>query len=273
MGTISQKKVTSALKKIISSFPEQGLTAAQKSMTYTSNIGTEILKNIRIPIVTSDEEIIAYVKEFELDKPENFIRYLVEASYAPADAICNSINDLKEENLKECISIIRSQKEIYLRRLEKNRDLDVIFDKLCEVSDKLEDKIKIYINAIQRIDNRTKWEAFINAKTAIKEVDANVSLAKIAIDSYVRANNLYMVIASQCGEDYALRLQKYETFMDTVLLQNGICRLMHGYDKNKTEEFWFSIEDLKKQVYIISEIASDVQENIEDFDENDIDFS
>ena len=274
METISQDKTVGALKKIISCFSSKDLTVAQNRIAQISNIGAEALKYIRIPIITSDEEVLQYIKEFELDRPDVFIHYLVETAFAPADEICNGINDLKEENLKECIDIIRTQKENYLRRKKKqNTNVDTILDKLAEMSNVLESKVEMYINAINRIDSRSKLEFFIKSIWAVPQLKANVSFAKNAVTSYVMANNLYMLIASQCNEHYQDRLDAYERFMERVLLGNNVCLLMHAYDPKQEEEFWLKIEELKKQAYVISEITNEINDDNDEYDVENIDFS
>ena len=161
---LSQERTINIFKKILKSFSEKDLSVAQEKLSTTTGI------RMRIPIMTSNEEVRAYIKEFELDKPENCIRFLVETAYAPMETICSGINDLKEENLKECVSLIRAQKEIYLRRLKKeNPNFDLILDRLCELSCKLEDKIMMYVNVIRRIDNRTRWEILTHGRMNILE--------------------------------------------------------------------------------------------------------
>lgn len=272
MKQMSQEKAANVLKKVINGFSEKDLETAHNSLVHVGNVGMEILEKIRIPIVSSNEDVLSYVEEFELTKPENFIRFLVGVAQAPAEIIGSGINELKEENLKECISTIRTQEENYLRRLKKNsNDFDVIFDKLCEASNILEDKIKMYVSKIQRIDNLSKWE--FRLKVSTRDIDDSNYFAKIAVESYVRANNLYLIIASNSDESYQSRLDAYEDFIDNYLLKNGICRLMHAYDINQEEEFWLKIEELKKQVYYITDILNDINEEQEDFDEDNIDFS
>ena len=212
-----------------------------------------------------------------MDRPDVFIHYLVEVAFAPADEICSGINDLKEENLKGCIDIIRTQKENYLRRMKKqSADIDTILDKLAEMSNVLESKVKMYINAIKRIDSRSNFEFFIKSIWAVPQIKANVSFAKNAVTSYVMANNLYMLIASQCNEYYQDRLDAYERFMNRVLLENNVCLLMHAYDPKQEEEYWLKIEELKSQAYIISEITNEINDDNDDndeYDEENIDFS
>lgn len=272
MEKFSQEKASRVFKKVISSFSEKNLTVAQNRIAIMCRIGVDALKNIKIPIITSDEDVIAYIREFDLDNPERFIDFMVEAVYAPADEIYVGINELREENLKECIDIIRAQKENYLRR-KKKQNTDAILDKLCEMSNVLESKVEMYINAIKRVDERSGWEFFIKSIWAVPQLKSNGSLAKNAVSSYVMANNLFMIIASLCGEDYKKRLNAYENFMNRVLLEGDVCLLMHAYDKNPENEFWLKIDELKKQAYVISEITSDIKEEDDDFGEDDIDFS
>ena len=60
--------------------------------------------------------------------------------------------------------------------------------------------------------------------------------------------------------------------MESVLLSNGVCRLMHEYDVNQDDEFWLKMPELKEQAFVISEISNDIAES-DDFDMDDVDFS
>ena len=237
------------------------------------------ISDFRLPVLTSDENVRAAVEEFDLTKPENFIRFLVETADASPEAICNGINDLKEENLMVWVTTIRTQKRQCLLQLEKqNENFNSILEKLDEVSDQLESKIRMYVATIQDIDNLSDWEFFVKSARLRQTIKATISLAKIAVDAYMRANKLYRIVAAQCNANDSLRVEAYENFMDCYLLENGICRLMYDYDINKKDEFWLKIDDLQKQVYLITEIVNElkddfVEDNVEDFDENNIDFS
>lgn len=258
-----------ATKKLIDSFSEKDLTTAQTKLAETTNIGSAVLERIRIPIITSNEDVAEYVNQFELSKPENFVRYLVEASYAPVESICNGINAIREENLDRYINGVKTCTNNYLIQLE---DPKKILAQLEGIANNLESMISRYINAIKSIDNRSKWRFFIGAKSALTEIDSNVSLAKSAVASYVRASNLYIIIASQCGVNSQTRLNSYENFMDNILLSNGVCRLMHEYDVNQDDEFWLKMTELKEQAFVISEISNNMAES-EEFDMENIDFS
>ena len=58
-------------------------------------VANEILCNTKLPILSNDEEVKKYIKEFQLDNPKNMINFFVEASFSAVEEIIGSAEDLK----------------------------------------------------------------------------------------------------------------------------------------------------------------------------------
>ena len=289
MKTLSPEKSISIFKKIISCFPQKDLENAQVQLGEISNIGIEVLSHIRIPFATSDEDILKYVQELQLDKPENFIRFCMEASIAPAMSICDGINDLKRSDLYNTVAPINSVKITYLDLLDNpespmakefysntyinlQNSIETLYLKIPEYIGKIQEARNQKEAAVTAADKLKRWMSNFGG-FKFRNLETSSRLAKIAIQYLFMAINLSVTIAIQCGmKNTQNMLNKYFTFLEKNILSDDTCRLMHGWDDDPQDEFWLKIEMYRDQALVIADISKEIYDNEEEnYDE--IDFS
>lgn len=289
MKTLSPEKSINLLKKIINCFPRKDLENAQVQLGEISNIGLEVLSHIRIPFATSDEEILKYVQELQLDKPENFIRFYMEASIAPAMSICDGINDLKRSDLYNTIAPINSAKITYLDLLDNpespmekefysntyinlQNSIATLYLKIPEYIGKIQEARNQKETAVTAVDKLKRWMSNFGG-FKFRNLETSSRLAKIAVQYLFVAINLSVTIAIQCGmKNTQNMLNKYFNFLEKNILSDDTCRLMHGWDDDPQDEFWLKIEMYRDQALVIADISKEIYDNEEEnYDE--IDFS
>ena len=119
MKPLSQEEIIKDMHKIIEYFPRADLEKAQTKFIDKVKLGSDILAHIEVPFITSDKDIQRYVHELQLNKPENLIRFYLEASLAPARSLCEDINDLKRTDLYNTIAPINSSANTYFSLILK----------------------------------------------------------------------------------------------------------------------------------------------------------
>jgi len=102
------KKTAGTIKTVLSGIPHECIEKAANSK-FVKPFDINI---VRVPIITDDENINKFVKEFDLTRPDKFVHFMVEAHYAKYESIMDSINDIKKNNLIDSISFIETGKDL-----------------------------------------------------------------------------------------------------------------------------------------------------------------
>lgn len=238
----------------------------------------EGVEKYEIPILTDDENVKKYIKEFELQKPQNMISFFVEANFSAFESIHESIDVLSLSDLANSISkvdVAKRQIDMALANPKlKDNKLLTAQDNLLEASGELERKIEINIEQIRKIDNRGKWQFFLKSAVSVEKIDTYCYIARYALDALIKAFNLQILIAEYMGDIDINKsvLQPFDDFVDKTILSGDTCTLMHAYDKDKENGYWLNIR--KKIMEIRNEninLATYVEDYEDDYD--DIDFS
>ena len=134
----------------------------------SSNLKTETediqkrLHEIKIPIITNDVEVAKFIAEYHLDNPENMINFFLDVSFAAVDNISSSVDDLKQIDLINSVSKIKSAENMYKlasdNPKEKKQYLWSAQNKLFDATEELKNKILLYIDKTREIDNYSKYK-------------------------------------------------------------------------------------------------------------------
>lgn len=205
-----------------------------------SEIG-DIIKHARIPILTNDEEVKKYIKEFDLQRLDNLCCFFVESYYASLENISSAINGLQQENLIMVLGKIRGAKNqitIGINNPEEGREyLRQAQGAVLEACGTLEGLLQGYICRINEIDQKSKWQFFKGAKGALSKIDMNVSCARTAIEALNTAIRLQALIAIQLNQKSKAVIIEHIDDIRNILSDEG-CDLLQAYDKNKQDGYW-----------------------------------
>lgn len=246
------KDAVKVFQEVAVGYEPSELMAAQDKMDIIG-IGKQVLKKTRIPVLTDDEDVKRYVREFELDKPENMIRFFVEANFAAFELTKESINELKELDLINTISGVESAKDKITDTLNNKeyaeRELPAAKDRLDDAANKLMPKISLNIRKIREIDNRPKFQFFIKSKLSLTDIDTAVSCAKLSLRALieaVEAQRHILAIKKQTNDPASVK--KCIQFIQDEILNGDTCSLMHAYDKDKAKGFWLNIRQMCQSI-------------------------
>lgn len=264
-------KAVKVVQTLAGNFGSMELQAAQQKMS-ALQVGEQMIKQIKVPILTNDENVKEFVKKFDLQNPENMIRFFVEANFAAIESVKESINELKVEMLNETIAKVDAAKDHIADAIENDEDAKNELEEAKNLLDlainELIPKIKTNINGIREIDNRSGWQFFLKSKVSIKDIDTYVCCAEVALRSLVaavEAERQITAIKRKTKEPESVI--KCSRFIKTQILDGDACSLMHAYDKDKKDKFWLRIEQVCAGIIGNNCLA----EYVDEYD--DIDFS
>lgn len=198
----------------------------------------------RIPMSTASKAAQEYIKEFELDKPENLARFFVEEYFASFENIMTAVNALKAENLITVLSKIETAKDeveigindpVDGRAALKQAQYDIL--NACNT---LEGLLKSYIRQIKEIDQKNKWEFFIKSRGLLSTIDINVSCARETVSALDIAIRMQALIAMQLDQKSGAVIAKHIAFLENTLTETER-NLLQAYDKNKGDAYWGQI--------------------------------
>lgn len=202
------------------------------------------------PIYSNDKDVEAFINQNNLNDPEKLIKFLIEAYYAPFEAISSSLNDLKELDLINTISDFKAAKKNLVEATdskneeEKKQSLCNVKLSLNKAISALEDKIRFYINKTRAIDQMPPYKRILKSRTLLQDVDNYNDLSKKAITTFITAIGIKIVVFSELREQNNVyeNLNDFEKF-NNDLKADGSYLLMHNFDKNSDEEFWLTIHN------------------------------
>lgn len=270
---MNKNKTISDIKKFITSsqkyLPENVVKKAVSVIP-----GTQIT-NFRIPIFTTDREVIEFITTYHLDRPENMIQFFVELYFENLLYIADAFNELKKLDQDNAIAYIESAKNTYQQGKESNTNerkenlIAIAQDELNRAISLLKSKVMHYINEQHKIDSMNRFKRALKAKQIVRNIDSNNNLAKEAIRAIMSAVSLQFAIAHEIENDNFNKtiIAPYESFK-SELLSNGNPRFMYDYDKDYNDGFWINLADMMDTVNTAAEITMDLS----DCDDDDIDY-
>lgn len=239
------------------------------------------LSKINVPMLTNDKTAQKFIKENQLYRLDNLIRFYVMAHFAQFDSVYEGIERLQEQDLINAASEVKAARRTYERGMENPDDkkhwLDAAAQELDKAFAKLEDKAMSYINGIRNIDsarNKNRFMGFLKSHGDLSKVDSNNHCAKAAVNAIVEAVNLQILISAQLGTNIKNSvLRPFEEFKASVL-SGDTCRLMNDYD-DASDEFWLKQPERLNNAIDTADMLNEMLEerNGEDFDFDNIEFN
>lgn len=237
----------------------------------------DVISSVRIPILSSDNDVIRFCKDYRLNEPQNIIRFFVESYYAQFSASIEAITNLQKENLDEVISKVDNARNYLLDALKQNNDTskremlrDSVRESRSAISN-LQRKIENYISEVRRIDDLPDWKYKLQAPANLPKLKAQGVLAKAAAASLTQAINLLESASAELGETANSVFEGYKRFMQETVIPNAM--LMHDYDEKKPQEFWLGMRKQLEANKILADVMDDICSDSCDIDDYDnIDF-
>lgn len=243
-----------------------------------TQIGERTGNSFRIPLemVTNDSGTLEIMQEFELYKPENMVKFLVESFDGAIEAIQNEIQDLKLMQIDEQIGKVHGAKGLFDYAMEnpdnKKDKLNTAQDMLFPAIFTLEKYIVRFIDSTREIDNKPKWKFFVNAKEFMSTIDSNIRLIRVSLDALEEAVTMQMLIAKELGANIdGSIIQPYCNFYDKALLSRDTCRLLDAYEfqDRKKEKYFLRLGEKKQNIKKFSDAYEKYEEYVDELAEYD----
>ena len=208
------------------------------------------------------EVIKPYVQEYELDKPQNLVRFIVALQVGAFETINAGFSELKAENLGSLLSQLYSIKEKMLFADNEDRVWD-LFSQANDIKKALETKIKGYAVPLIEYDTAKFPKSISTALHKKDDLLGNVKLASIAMEAYFLSLTILV--------DISLLSKKYN-YDDTVngaykfleeLAESDIIALYQAYDEKRDNSIWFQrslhdrLKTIKKETDTLSDCANE----------------
>ena len=211
----------------------------------------KMMKSVSIPVLTNDAEVRKYIKEFDLQRPENMCRFFVESYYAGFETIASAVNGLQQENLIRVLGKIRGAKNSITIGIDNPEDgreyLRQAHEAVLEACGTLELLLQGYISQINEIDQKGKMKFFVGAKFSLSKIDTNITCARAAVDALITAVRLQALIAMQLNQKSRVVIMEHIGNIRNIL-SNESCDLLYAYDKNKRDGYWMQIPQKLKEL-------------------------
>lgn len=253
-------KLIKLLKKII---PDDAISKGLEKLK-----GTDV--SIKIPVLSSDDDVKNFIEEYGLDNVENMIKFFIELYFENFEVLWKSLDELKKLDLINTVSKVKGAKTTYEMSRgiaddqRRRQSISSAQTTLNEAISQLEDKIMFYIKKQRAIDDMSKFKRALRGKNLLNEIDNNNDMTKQAIDVLVAAVYLHTIIAEDMGDDIYLSILKpYEEFKNK-LLANETCMLMNAYDRNYTDGFWSNLQDILLSVDMASTLTIEISNSYEE---------
>lgn len=221
----------------------QGMAKADELFAGEINEIKDLIQHARIPILTNDNEVKKYIEMFDLQKPENMIRFFVEGYVATIEGIYENVNDLKVQNLQIVLGEVSgaiNMVKMGMDNLENVRKekLDNAQNQLLTASGKLENLLRNYIDKLSEIDQRSRWKFFLKSRVSVSDIDTNCACAKQAADALEMIVRIQMLVAVELGTK--IENSVIVPYLDFIkgTFSDSVCDLMHAYDKDNQEGYW-----------------------------------
>lgn len=238
-------------------------------------IGEITGNSFRIPIeiFASTPETLEIMKEFELYKPEKMIMFLAESFNDAFEQNQNEIQELKLKQSNEKIISIEGAKRLVQLGMDnpnyKEEKLKEAQKELIKLMPQLEDEVKWYIESVRKIDNKSRWRFFVNAKNLMATIDSDVKIIRLLLDAIEEAVAMQMLIAKELNMDINKAvIHPYYNFYDKTLLSGNTCRLLDAYEfqNRKKEQYFLRLEERKQNIKKFSDAYERYEEYVDELD-------
>jgi len=215
-------------------------------------------------------ELIPYVKEFQLDDPKNLIKWIVDIHFAGIESINTNIACIRRDLLSSEVSKIKAirKKIIDVNESDDMYKITKLYtDEMYNILSDLEGKINDYLSEIVEIDNLPRYKFFVKANFNKSKVTAAVQLSKAALQAYFEAIDIYAVVSNERKNNSV----RDATFDDSIEFIDKLdITYFIAYDKNK-DTFWNKSE-MKKKIENARKIKDLLNDFIVNEQEIEIDF-
>lgn len=224
------------------------------------------------PEITKD--YLPYIKQFELDKPEKMIRFLVELQFASIDSVNSGIGDVQETLLNKTIAKIDTARSLMVYALDNPKDKDVMLSKcipsIMEAANEIKREIQQSCDWFYKVDHRNEFQYFLLSKFDTQKAKEQGRIATAALRSLFSAITLLVIIGNERKSNVKSFLDETDGFFDS-LSQKGYISLMQRWTSEQDRNEWSS-ENIKNQIEHIRSLSDDLSEFLMGEEECEIDF-
>ncbi|MCM1186546.1 MAG: hypothetical protein NC251_10475 [Lachnoclostridium sp.] len=203
-----------------------------------------IVSQVRIPILTNNKDVQKYVKEFGLEDPQKLARFFVEGFCASFENIQSAINGSQRRELEAVLGEVRGTKDAIITGINnpeyKQEYLIPAHSTILIACGKLEEWLRDYINEIEAIDQKSKWQFFLGAKGSLSKIDTNIFCAKKAVEALDITIRLQAIVMMQLNQKSTMVIKDHITSVKSIFTDER-CDLLNAYDKDKQNGYWWKI--------------------------------
>ena len=162
-------KLLKLLKKIV---PEEAVSKALEKFKKQDS-------SIKIPVLSSDDDVKNFIEEYGLDKVENTIKFFIELYFENFEVLWESLDELKKLDLINTVSKVKGAKTTYemsrgiADEQRRRQSISSAQTTLNEAYSQLEDKIMFYIEKQRNIDEMSRLKKALRGKNLLNEIDNN----------------------------------------------------------------------------------------------------
>ncbi len=115
------KQAANALQVVLDKAVDSGILSrgAVEKGGASALSAMNVISKVRIPILSSDSDVIRFCQDYRLNEPQNIIRFFVESYYAQFCASVDSISNLQKENPDDVISKVDNARNYLLDALNQ----------------------------------------------------------------------------------------------------------------------------------------------------------
>lgn len=251
--------------------------------TAAKNVSPQVLERLEdvseLLRISGDPDVVKFIIKNDLHKPDNMIKFLVQLHFEELECVMDSFSESEKHDLNNYTAQITEAKYKIIHGLDNPDDTkqwldsatDVLYNTLAVLYKKTKES---YIQAIRDVDAKKRLQRVFY----IRKVDANNYCAKEAVEAIMAAVSLQTAIAAKLGTNISDSVITPFNEFKSWMLSDDICKLMHNYDKESTDEssFWYELPERMENVLDAKEDLDDMMtsadENESDFDFDNIEF-
>ena len=220
------------------------------------------------------KDYLSYIKQFQLDKPENMIRFLVELHFASIDSVNSGICDIQETLLNDKIAKIDTARSLMVYAFDNPKDKD---EKLSEcitaimgAVHELESFIQQSCEWFHEVDNCNAFQYLLHSTLDTKKTKIKGRIITTALQSLFPAIMLLVIIGNERRANVTSFLDETDSFFDS-LTQNGYISLMQRWTLEPDRNEWSS-EKINNQMDHTRSISDNLKDFLTDEAECEINF-
>lgn len=208
---------------------------------------------------TNDREVLALIKEYELDSPEKMAGFLIESFFSAFESISSQIQTIKGLQISKELGVLKGIKRLIRSAKDnpnyKNEDYKIARSKLDDVIGTLELYTGNMIEEIRGIDNQSRLEFLVKARFNEKTIDANMKGIRLCIEAIENAVKTQLFIEKELKIDVNSIMHEYEEFYDEVLLSGDTCSLLDNYEfkELRNQRYFLRLSSKLENVKIVNQ--------------------